>query len=72
MDVVTANLIWFEYFSTMLASKGAPYFRSRFLEFVIEELKGEVNIIEGKNKGLNEDVILKFFGAAIVGITESF
>jgi len=24
----------------MLASKGAPYFRNRFLEFVIEELKG--------------------------------
>ncbi|MGW6254348.1 TetR-like C-terminal domain-containing protein [Peribacillus butanolivorans] len=47
-------------------------FRSRFLEFVIEELKGEVNIIEGENKGLNEDVILKFFGAAIVGITESY
>lgn len=79
LDFVTANLIWFEYFesnhsffSTMLASKGAPHFRSRFLEFVIEELKGEVNIIEGKNKGLTEDVILKFFGAAIVGITESY
>ncbi|MEY9866440.1 TetR/AcrR family transcriptional regulator [Peribacillus sp. RS7] len=79
LDFVTANLIWFEYFdsnhsffSTMLTSKGAPHFRSRFLEFVIEELKGEVNIIEGKNKGLTEDVILKFFGAAIVGITESY
>jgi hypothetical protein len=56
----------------MLASKGAPYFRNRFLEFVIEELKGELNITEGKNNGLIEDVILIFFKAAIVGITESY
>jgi len=27
----------------MLASSGAPSFRSRFLEFVIEELKEEVD-----------------------------
>jgi hypothetical protein len=73
------NLIWFEYFesnylffSTMLTSKGAPTFRSRFLEFVIEELKGDVNITEGINQGLSENVILKFFGSAIVGIVESY
>jgi AcrR family transcriptional regulator len=79
MDFVDANLIWFKYFesnysffSTMLAGKGAPSFRRRFLEFVIEELKGEVDITEGKNRGLSKDVILKFFGAAIVGIVESY
>lgn len=54
----------------MLASKGAPSFHNRFLEFVVEELKGEVDIIEGKNQGLSEDVILQFFGAAIVGSVE--
>ncbi|MDQ0201344.1 hypothetical protein J2S10_004550 [Neobacillus ginsengisoli] len=72
-----ANLPWFEYleshylfFSTMLASKGAPSFRSQFLEFLIEEFKDEVNITKGKNKGLNEDVILQFIVTTYVGIVE--
>jgi AcrR family transcriptional regulator len=74
-----ANLTLFEYlksnysfFSTMLTSSGAPYFRSRFLEFVIEGLKGEVDITQGINKGLSKDVILKFFGTAIVGTMETY
>ena len=58
------------FFSTMLASKGAPYFRSRFLDLVLEEFKAEVDITEGKNQGLSEDVILHFFGSAIVGAME--
>ncbi|WP_336499174.1 hypothetical protein [Psychrobacillus sp. FJAT-51614] len=49
----------------MLVSKGAPAFRSHFLEFVIEELEGEVDITKGKNQGLSKDLILKFFIAAI-------
>jgi AcrR family transcriptional regulator len=79
MDFVEANLIWFEYFernysffSTMLASKGAPSFRSRFLKLVIEELEDDLDLTEGKNQELNKDVILKFFGSAIVGIVESY
>ncbi|QIZ08166.1 TetR/AcrR family transcriptional regulator [Priestia megaterium] len=77
MTFQEGNYVWFDYFehnylffSTMLASKGAPYFRSRFLDLVIEEYKGEVDIKEGKNHGLNEDVILQFFGSAIVGAVE--
>jgi AcrR family transcriptional regulator len=73
LDFVEGNLIWFEYFernysffSTMLASKGAPAFRNHFLEFVIEELEGEVYVTQGINQGLSKDLILKFFGAAIV------
>jgi hypothetical protein len=54
----------------MLASKGAPYFRTRFLDLVIQEYKNEVDITEGKNQGLNEEVILQFFGSAIVGAVE--
>ncbi|MEY8738426.1 TetR/AcrR family transcriptional regulator [Bacillales bacterium AN1005] len=79
MDFVEGNLIWFEYFdgnysffSTILASSGAPSFRNRFLEFVIEELKEAVDIAQGKNQGLNKDVIVKFFGTAIVGIVELY
>jgi AcrR family transcriptional regulator len=71
------NFVWFEYFesnylffSTMLDSKGAPYFRSRFLELVIEEYKAEVDTTKGKNQGLSDDVILQFFGAAVVGAVE--
>jgi hypothetical protein len=77
MTFQEGNYVWYEYFernylffSTMLARKGAPYFRSRFLDLVIEEFKAEVNTIEGKNHGLSEDVILQFFGSAVVGAVE--
>ncbi|WP_373232728.1 TetR/AcrR family transcriptional regulator [Cohnella sp.] len=72
-----ANLVFFEYFernylffSTMLASKGAPSFRTRFLEFLIEEYKEEVDITEEKNRGLNEDVMVLFMGTSFVGVVE--
>jgi AcrR family transcriptional regulator len=77
MTFQEGNYVWFEYFernylffSTLLESKGAPYFRSRFLKLVIEEYKAEVDVTEGKNVGINEDVILQFFGSAIVGAVE--
>jgi AcrR family transcriptional regulator len=77
MDFIEGGLFWFEYFerhylffSTMLASKGAPSFRSQFLELLIEEFKNEVDITEGKNHGLNEDVILQFIVTAYVGTVE--
>ncbi|WP_028401556.1 TetR/AcrR family transcriptional regulator [Ectobacillus panaciterrae] len=77
MDFIDANLIWFEYleshylfFSTMLVSKGAPSFRSQFLAFLIEEFKDEVDITEGKNHGLNEDIILQFIATSYVGLVE--
>jgi AcrR family transcriptional regulator len=73
------TVIWFEYFdkhelffSTMLASKGAPTFRSRFLQYVIEDLQDEVHVHEGKNEGLNKELLLKFFGVAIVGVVEAY
>ena len=77
MTFQEGNYVWFEYFeqnylffSTMLASKGAPYFRSRFLELVMEEYKAELDTSEGKNQGLSEDVLLQFFASAIVGAVE--
>ncbi len=77
LDYKDANLPWFEYlksnylfFSTMLASKGAPSFRSKFVEFLIEEFKDEVNITKGKNQGLNEDVVLQFIVTSYAGIVE--
>ncbi|MED4956160.1 TetR/AcrR family transcriptional regulator [Paenibacillus macerans] len=78
-DYIDTVLLWFEYFeshylffSTMLASKGGPFFRSRFLEFVLQELKNGENITNGKSQELSdgEDVIIQFFGAAIVGVVE--
>jgi hypothetical protein len=54
----------------MLANKGAPSFRSRFLEFLIEEFKDEVDITEERNQGLNEDVMLQFMATAYVGVVE--
>ncbi|MCM3170097.1 TetR/AcrR family transcriptional regulator [Peribacillus frigoritolerans] len=79
LSFTDALLIWFEYFeshysffSTMLADKGAPFFRSSFLELVVEEVKNEVDVNEGKNQGLSKEVIIQFFGVAIVGIVESY
>ena len=77
MDFIEGNLIWFEYFeshylffSTMLVSKGAPSFRRQFLEFVIDGLKAEVKIMDGKNQGINEEVILRFIAGAYLEIVE--
>ncbi|MFM9279394.1 TetR/AcrR family transcriptional regulator [Paenibacillus jiagnxiensis] len=77
MTFKEGNYVWFEYFannhiffSTMLNTKSAAYFRSRFLDLVVEEYKVEVDVTKGKNQGLSEDVILQFFGAAVVGAVE--
>jgi len=76
-----ANIIWFEYlgnqdqylfFSTMLTGRGAFAFRKHFLEFVIGELKNDLDIIKGKNQGYSEAVILTFLGSAIVGVMEAY
>jgi AcrR family transcriptional regulator len=75
---VDATQIFFEYFetnylffSTMLASKAAaPSFRSKFLEFLIEEFKDKMD--KGKNQGLSEDVIVNFAANAYVGVWESW
>jgi len=65
MDFIESTIICFEFFesnylffSTMLAGKGASYFRSQFLKFLIEEFKNEVDITKGKNYCLSEDVHL--------------
>lgn len=77
LDLVTGSLIWTEYFesnydffSMMLASKGAPFFRNRFLEFLIEEFKDEVDITMGKNEGLNKDLVVRFVASSYVGVVE--
>ncbi len=78
MEWLDATLIFFEYFetnylffSTMLASKGAaPFFRSKFLEYVMEGFRDEVHKTNGKNEGLSEDVIVQFAGYAYVGVVE--
>lgn len=71
------NYVWFDYFethhlffSTMLTTKSADYFRSRFLELVVAEYQGEVDVSRERNLGLSEDVVLQFFGRAIVGAVE--
>ncbi len=56
----------------MLASKGAPSFRSRFLDFLIKELKDWVDTTKGKNHGLSEGVIVKFVANAYVRVLESW
>lgn len=71
------NYVWYEYFeqnqlffSTMLASKGAPSFREQFSNLVIEEFRTEVVTSTGKNQGLDEELVLQFFASATVGAVE--
>ncbi|KIL40954.1 TetR family transcriptional regulator [Gordoniibacillus kamchatkensis] len=77
MTFTEGNYVWFEYFannhlffSTMLNTKSAASFRSRFLDLIVQEYKVEVDVTEGKNQGLSEDVIVQFFAAAVVGAVE--
>ncbi|MEK3722612.1 TetR/AcrR family transcriptional regulator [Paenibacillus sp. FSL H8-0034] len=77
LSFTESTLIWTEYFernysffSMMLASKGAPYFRGRFLDLLIEELGNEANVTNGKNEGLNEDLLVRFAASAFVGVVE--
>jgi AcrR family transcriptional regulator len=77
MDFINGSLIWTEYFesnfsffSMMLASKGAPYFRNRFLDFLLEEFRDEVDVTQGKNQGLNKDLVVRFVASAYVGVVE--
>lgn len=74
MDFISGSPLWTEYFernylffSMMLASKGAPYFRTRFLDFFVEQFRKEVDITKGKNQGLHEDAIVRFVASAYVG-----
>jgi AcrR family transcriptional regulator len=77
LEFTESTLIWTEYFernysffSMMLASKGAPYFRGRFLDFLIEEFANEVDVTKGKNEGLNDDLLVRFVASAFVGVVE--
>ncbi|MGP7815612.1 TetR/AcrR family transcriptional regulator C-terminal domain-containing protein [Niallia sp. 01092] len=58
------------FFSTMLASEGARYFRSRFVQHNIEEFKKDVDITKGKNLGQSEDIVAEFVANAYVGVVE--
>lgn len=77
LDWNNALVPFFEYFennylffSTMLASKGAPSFRARLLDYVMEGFKGEIDRESGKNADLSEDVMLQYAGTAYVGVVE--
>lgn len=77
LDYVSGSPVWTEYFernysffSLMLASKGAPFFRIRFLDFLIEQFKQEVDVNKGKNQGLKDEVIVRFVASAYVGVVE--
>ncbi|NIK69952.1 TetR/AcrR family transcriptional regulator [Paenibacillus sp. BK720] len=77
LDWTNALVPFFEYFeknflffSTMLASKGAPSFRTRLLEYIMKGFKGEIDRESGRNQDLSEDVMLQFTGTAYVGVIE--
>lgn len=77
MEWRPATLAFFEYFerhyfffSTMLASKGSPFFRTRFLDFLLDAFKQEVDTTNERNASLSVEVIVQYMGTAYVGIVE--
>lgn len=60
----------YSFFSTMLASKGAPFFRDRFLAFVIDDIKKSWPLTESKTNGVQAEVVVPFIAAAYVGLVE--
>ncbi|WP_438445950.1 TetR/AcrR family transcriptional regulator [Gorillibacterium sp. sgz5001074] len=77
LDWGQALLPFFEYFeknylffSAMLASKGAPSFRTRLLEFIIQGFQAEMDTAGSKHDDVIEDVILQYTGTAYVGVIE--
>jgi AcrR family transcriptional regulator len=77
VDFITSGQAIFEYFqknylffSTMLVGGGSHNFRAQYIEFSVELLKGEVNTAEGKNKGLSDEIIVRFVSAAYVEVVE--
>lgn len=68
---------WFEYFeknflffSTILASQGASWFRNRLLEFFVQEAVKDFKKYGTKHQELCPEVVLQFFGSASVGMIE--
>ncbi|HZG17185.1 MAG TPA: TetR/AcrR family transcriptional regulator [Candidatus Bathyarchaeia archaeon] len=60
----------YPFFSTMLANKGAPYFRTRFLEYQIEAFKNELRKTHTRINEVSEEVIVHFVASAYVGVVE--
>ncbi|AZB42045.1 TetR/AcrR family transcriptional regulator [Bacillus sp. FJAT-42376] len=67
MEYLQSNYL---FFSTMLASEGAPSFRHQFLKFNIAEFKKDVDLTSGKNLGQNEEIVAQFVANAYVGVVE--
>lgn len=67
LEFTESTLIWTEnferhysFFSMMLASKGAPYFRGRFLNLMVEEFTNEVDLAKGKSERSHEALLMRF------------
>ncbi|MGM0712728.1 TetR-like C-terminal domain-containing protein [Brevibacillus parabrevis] len=39
-------------------------------DYLIDEVKKEVNVAEGKNQGFDQGVIIQFVASALVGLVE--
>jgi len=79
VDLFKGCVIWFEYFethkiffATLFKSTSTFSFRKKLLAFIINDLEKKLDASSAKDKQIDEDIILKFLGMAIVGIMESY
>ncbi|UOQ45770.1 TetR/AcrR family transcriptional regulator [Halobacillus salinarum] len=79
VDFFEGSVIWFEYFeehraffAALFKSHSTLSFRRKLLDFVINDLKKKLDPDSPLNEQIDQDMILKFLGMAVVGVMESY
>ncbi len=57
------------FYSSMLNNEGMPSFRDRMHQLMVRGIHEQVNM-NGKNAGMDKDMLVQFMASAIVGIVE--
>lgn len=79
VDFFEGSVIWFSYFekhqpffASLFKSTSTLSFRKKLLDFIINDLEKKLDTSSTLNKQMDKDIILKFFGMAVVGVMESY
>ncbi|WP_207694381.1 hypothetical protein DOK67_0000973 [Enterococcus sp. DIV0212c] len=77
--LIEGTIIWFNYFNehkaffqALFKSKSTLSFREKLLDFTIGELEKKIIPLSNINKNIDQVILLKFLGIAVMGIIESF
>ncbi|EOL50880.1 TetR/AcrR family transcriptional regulator [Enterococcus caccae] len=78
-ELVEGTIIWFNYFDArkdffqaLFKSNSTLSFRKKLLDFTMGELKKKIYPLSDSNRTIDQEILLKFLGIAVMGIIESF